>query len=341
MRWIGFVCCGLALLGAPLRADGWRVRAEPVYAGQYAAVGDPSVIRAAGAGYLMYHHCLDVERAPQGAEICLARSPDGLHWRPAQTAEASALVRGRVLRSSAAQGWDAAHETPFALRVPGAIRLYVLGYQGASVFSDQASAGLGLVQSPIAGQFPAMGPPILRPSVAADQGGMTSPSVVAAPGGRVLYYTGWSCAMDRKDCAARVRLSLMAVRLDAKGLPKGRPRVVRVDPVPEWAQGGTSESTVILGPDGRYYLFFSALAGALAQRIGMGVAGNPFGPFAIEPEPIVEPNAPWNAGGVLAPDVMIVDGKVRLWFHGFETDAKGQITAARIGYAEHDWPVLP
>ena len=44
-------------------------------------------------------------------------------------------------------------------------------------------------------------------------------------------------------------------------------------------------------------------------------------------------------GGVLAPSVLIEDGWVRLWFHGFETDAAGAIIKARIGYAAHVWPL--
>ena len=56
---------GLASSGQ-IRADtGWTVTAKPVSSGQYAAVGDPSVIRANGR-YIMFHHCLDVERDPQG-----------------------------------------------------------------------------------------------------------------------------------------------------------------------------------------------------------------------------------------------------------------------------------
>lgn len=71
------------------------------------------MIRANGR-YLMFHHCLDVERDPQGGEVCLAQSTDGQSWSYAKTANASRLVKGRLLHARIG-GWDEAHETPFAL----------------------------------------------------------------------------------------------------------------------------------------------------------------------------------------------------------------------------------
>ncbi len=288
----------------------------------------------------MFHNCLDVLRNPQGGEICLALSVDGLDWHYAWTAESVRLVRGRLLRARIGH-WDEAHETPFAVRVKAGIRLYVLGYHGGSVFSDQASSAIGMVESADPVQFPAMAAPVLRPSVPGDQGGVTSPSVVQTDQGAVLHYTGWSCSMNEPGCASHVKLSLMAVSLDKAGKPAGSPQIVLGDPGVVWAQGGTAEATVIRGPDRRYYLFFSTLPGALVQRIGIGVAPGPFGPFTVAPGPIIEPRGTWDNGGVLTPDVRIEGGRVRLWFHGFETDAAAQIVKARIGYAEHPWPLLP
>ena len=63
--WIFRAAALLVVIGtAPLLAEGWVVRPDPVFAGQYGAVGDPSVIRAADGTYLMFHNCLDVLRNP-------------------------------------------------------------------------------------------------------------------------------------------------------------------------------------------------------------------------------------------------------------------------------------
>ena len=336
----------IAMMATQAVAEGWTVTPEPVFAGQFSAVGDPSVIRLADGSYLMFHHCIDIQRDPQGGEICLARSTDGLDWRYARTAESSWLVRSRLLRATIG-GWDEAHETPFAVQAGDQIRLYVLGYKGAGVFVDPPSAGIGMMQSADPLAFPAMGPPVLTPSVPGDAGGITSPSVAQTDQGQVLYYTGWSCSMAEPDCPARETLTLMAVPLDPQGRPHGQPQAVLGDPGVPWAHGGVSEATVLRGPDGRFYLFFSSLPGAgseIAQVIGLGVADDPFGPFTIWPDPIITPddiNGVWGNGGVLAPDVIIENDRVRVWFHAFELDADQQIAKARIGYAEHPWPVLP
>ncbi len=68
----------IAMIATLAVAEGWTVAPEPVYAGQFSAVGDPSVIRLADGSYLMFHHCIDIQRDPQGGEICQARSTDGL-----------------------------------------------------------------------------------------------------------------------------------------------------------------------------------------------------------------------------------------------------------------------
>ena len=339
--WLTLIMC--ASTG---KADSWTITPDPVYSGQYSAVGDPSVIRLADGSYLMFHHCIDVLRDPQGGEICLARSADGVQWRYARTENSAWFVRSRLLLATIG-GWNEAHETPFAVQVGDMIRLYVLGYKGAGVFSDPLSAGIGLVQSRDPLAFPAMGPPILTPFVPGDAGGITSPSVVQTPGGAVLYYTGWSCSMADPACPPVEKLTLMAVRLNGAGLPDGVPQPVLADPGVPWAHGGVSEAVVVLGPDGRYYLFLSTLPGPgvdAAQSIGLGVSADPFGPFSIAPDPIIRPQdvaGDWAAGGVLAPDVLIEGTRVRMWFHGFELDAQGQIAKARIGYAEHAWPIWP
>ena len=341
---------GMVLTAGAAQAEGagWQVSPGPVWEGQYAAVGDPSVVHV-GADYLMFHHCIDVQRQPQGAEICLARSADGLRWRHARTALSSWFGRGRLLQAQIG-GWDEAHETPFAQVIDGMFRLYVLGYKGAGFFVDPPSAGIGLVSSADPLKFGPMPPPVLVPSVPGDRGGITSPSVARTPQGDVLYYTGWACSMADPACltgAVAQQLSLMAVPLDSQGLPQGEPRAVVADPGLAWTNGGVSEAQVVAGPDGRFYLFFSSLSGPAdipdaLQRIGVAVADDPFGPFQFAAAPLIEPGdvaGAWASGGVLAPSVLIEDGRVRLWFHAFETDSAGAIIKARVGYAEHPWPL--
>ena len=327
---------------------GWVTMVAPVYSGQYPLVGDPSVLRDETGTYAMYHHCIDVERTPQGGEICLVTSTDGLNWASAATPEGSALVEGRVLRASAAT-WHEAHETPFARRVNGLTSLFFIGYRSASFFGAPPSA-IGMVESADGLSFSAIGasPSIASVETAPDAFGMTSPSVVRLDNGTLaLYYTGWCAApFDCPRGADPARLSLMAVTSVNGATWTRRAAVLVSDPGLGWTNGGISESEVVRGPDNRFYLFFSSLAGAAGspfevQRIGVAVADNPFGPFVFAPDPIVtwESTGAWANGGVLAPSVLFEGSRVRMWFHAFERDAAGMDVAIRIGYAEAAWPL--
>lgn len=337
----------VAATGETLTArSGWTVRAAPVFTGPLSVVGDPSVIRTP-QGFAMYHHCLDVMREPQGGEVCLALSGDGVTWTSPETALGSRYVPGQLL---APGDWDQAHETPFAVPVAGEVWLYVLGYQGVGFRADPKSAAIGWARSTDGVTFSPL-VPLVTPSVPQDAAGMTSPSAIAdSEGGVILYYSGWGCPDDLARCmdgTAPWGLSLLAVRQGSDGRLSGPPRVVVGDPGLTWAPGGIAEAEVIRAPDGRIHLFFTTLTGPrgtelAVQRIGRAVARDPFGPFVFAPEPILTPAdlpGTWAGGGVLAPSVVIGGGKIRLWFHGFEVDGSGAITAGRIGLAEHPWPL--
>lgn len=338
-----------ALLAAgPALAD-WTVHPDPVFEGAYADAGDPSVIRQADGTYLMVHHCLDVERKPQGGAVCLAQSADGLAWKAARTGEGSFWVPGRLLTAGAGEaGWDQAHETPFALAAGEGLRLYLVGYPGAGFFADSPSSAIGLSEG---ARLEGLPPPvrILSGTGPHDRGGVTSPSVAAGPNGATLYYTGWSCAPSAPGCLDTLRLTLMAAPLGPDGRPVAAPVPVLGDPGLAWTNGGVSEAEVTVGPDGRSYLFFSSLPGPKGtpdalQRIGVAIAQDPLGPFRPLADPIVTPasvDGGWAGGGVLAPTVLFEEGRVRLWFHAFETGADGAIAKVRIGYAEHPWPIVP
>ncbi len=348
------VIAALLALWPGVASAEWHVTPAPVWEGQYTAVGDPSIVRQSDGTYQMFHHCLDVLRDPQGSEICLALSDDGLNWRHARTPESAWLVRGRALRARIGD-WDEAHETPAAKRGPdGTVWLYVLGYRGAGVFDEPHNAGIGLVKGDDDLRFSWMGDPILRPSVPEDTGGLTSPTLAQTPEGTVMLYTGWACSMADPTCLPRQKLTLMAVPLGRDGLPDGTPRPVLGDPGPAWANGGTSEAGILRGPDGMFYLAFSSLPGPrdgpyFAQRIGLARAASPFGPWEVAPDPILTPEVvgqAWGdpaltAGGVLAPDLAFENGQVRMWFHAFALDEAGGIAAARIGHAVADWPIWP
>jgi beta-xylosidase len=103
----------------------------------------------------------------------------------------------------------------------------------------------------------------------------------------------------------------------------------------EWMKDGAAEADLIQGPDGAFYMFFTGMQDE--QRvIGVARGASPFGPWEINPDPIVRPTpGSFDEAGVLAPEVIIEQGKARMWYLAF---AAGEFPF--IGYAESVWPLF-
>ena len=100
------------------------------------------------------------------------------------------------------------------------------------------------------------------------------------------------------------------------------------------AKDGAAESDMVLGPDGYYYLFMSLMYGENGHEIGVARSRTPFGPWDVNPEPIIRKTlGAFDSIGPIAPTVVIGRDKVRMWFHGFGG------TNIDIGYAEAPWPL--
>ena len=53
-----------------------------------------------------------------------------------------------------------------------------------------------------------------------------------------------------------------------------------------WMSDGVAEPSMVQGPDGKWYLFFTGLHGD-ERAIGIAVAADPLGPWDVEPQPII------------------------------------------------------
>jgi hypothetical protein len=120
--------------------------------------------------------------------------------------------------------------------------------------------------------------------------------------------------------------------------PDGRTWTKRDDPVllaePDiaWMSEGVAEPALIAEEDGTYTLLFTGLQGE-GRVLGMARGESPFGPWTVNPEPILTPTLDsHDEAGVLAPHVLIEDGIARMWY--LALDDEGYIT---LGYAEADW----
>lgn len=310
-------------------ASGWSAWAKtvkPVFAGPYSLIGDPSVVRD-GELLRMVYNCYDPMRH-QGA-VCEALSTDGNSWINAPLNDG---IAGRVIQSRPGE-WDDTHETPLVFRRGGETLLYFAGYVNNGGFANSYPAFLGLAVSSDSLHFSRYGSdPVLKPTPGGyDNDALFSPSIVEYDGQLVMIYTGLCWNNCPKGTGAFL---LAATSNDGRNWTKVSSPVISKSDLP-FAKDGAAEADMVKGPDGYYYLFMTLLRGAASHDIGVARSATPFGPWDINPLPIVSGiSNEFDGAGAVAPSVLIENGRVRMWFHGFGTDK-----TIRIGYAEAAWPL--
>jgi predicted GH43/DUF377 family glycosyl hydrolase len=300
----------------------WTVSDTAVFSGQFPLVGDPSVIHE-GSSYRMYYTGFDPYRDPQGPEICEAISSDGIHWT---NLNAKDSVQGRVLFTNS-NGWSNAHETCFLLHSNNDYKLYFTRYEDTgSGFFGATEISLGLATSSDGLHFTQVADTAILKSSPHfyDRSALSSPSITKYRDSLFMMYTGF-----RYDTTIVTQL-LYTTSKDGVHWKKGLKPAIKSNEAP-WAENGVAGSEIILGPDNFYYLFMTSVKEP--HIIGVARSLTPKGPWDINPVPIVKADKLFSSKGAVAPCVLIEDGKVRLWYHGFAD------STIRIGYAEATWPL--
>lgn len=303
----------------------WTKRLDPVYSGRYSLVGDPSVMHD-GDIYRMFYNCYDPKR--KGGAVCEATSKDGFDWHNVAT---DMSPPGRVIMTRPGQ-WDDTHETPLAIKYRGEYLLYFSGYRNKGGFFKSFPAYLGLAVSRDGVHFERVGDePIMKGTPGGyDSDAVFSPSIVEYDGKLVMLYTGYCFDTCKKEPGVYL---MAATSTDGRNWVKREQPVLSKADFPQ-TKDGAAEADIVKGPDGDYYLFMSLLF-AKGHDIGVARASSPFGPWQIAPEPIVRGTpGHFDDKGPIAPSVIIEDGKVRMWYHGFS-----KRNTIEIGYAQAPWPM--
>ncbi len=301
----------------------WTVNEQPIFTGQFPLVGDPSIIKD-GDIYRMYYTGFDAYRTPQGPEICQATSLDGLTWTNVPIRD---KIAGRMLFADS-NPWSDAHETCFALKHNDSYYLYFIGYQDKGGFFNSSPIGLGLAVSQDGETFVApMNNPIMESTPSGfDRDAFSSPSITQFQDSLLMIYTGYCYS----DCGSGVSQLLAATSIDGVEWEKREKPIIEASEIP-WASRGVAESEIVQGPDRSYYLFMTSINEP--HVIGVAKSNSPFGPWEVNPEPVVKASQSFSNLGALAPSVLIEGNKVRLWYSGFSKDM------IQIGYAETSWPL--
>jgi predicted GH43/DUF377 family glycosyl hydrolase len=309
----------------------WVKHDEPLYSGQFFVASDPVVLDE-GDFYRMFYSCMDFLRESPRVLLCQATSPDGLHWEPIAT---DGLIEGLVLRGREGE-WDEDLEGAYVIRIEDEYLLYYSGYRDEGGYPAKGfPAALALAISTDGVNFErAQSEPILSPTSGwYDNDAVYSEVVFEYEGQYVMIYVGHCYT----HCDYGVGTTLLAATS-----PDGRLWTKRTEPVllamPDdvaWTRDGVAEPGIVIEPDGGVTLFFTGVRDA-DRWIGMARGSSPFGPWEVNPEPILKPTpGSFDEGGVLAPHVLIEEGLARMWYLGVQPVEAGEYY--HVGYAEAEW----
>lgn len=333
----------------------WERHADARYRGQIfdgnSLASDPTVIRD-GDLFRLYYTCLT---SASSGGFCHATSEDGITWR-----RGPSLVAGieGVAIDRDATSWDQNVETASAiLRGPGRYELYYSGYLDLDANGDRPPAALGVATSTTGTSFVRSGTaPILSPtSHGRDGSDIFSADVFEYEGSLHAIYVGWCVPGYHQEtmCEHGPAVVLLGADQAADGtwVKRDEPVLVPMPASLPVTGEGVAEPDLVEGPDGLFYLFFTAALGASEPRVTLlGRSASPWGPFEIRPEPLVAPVAgSFDACGVFAPSVLVDGDVVRMWYLAIDDCAGacpscnfemcGCDTTFSIGYATSSWPL--
>lgn len=299
---------------------------KPIYTSPLDLAADPSVLKVADTLFL-YFSAADYE-------IGIVYSLDnGLTWNvpDGNTNEDYGAIRSRP------DEWDQTLETIDVMQVGGVYYMYYTGYRENE--SDNAHVenyeiglavstnGIDFTRHPSSQEGPVLARDISDMN-SFDRHAMTSPAVQYVDGQFYMTYTGWNVAQDWTGPNAGFRI-MGATSSDGVVWTKHSTPLIESSEI-TYSPDINESSLIYSEQDNTWYIPFST-----DMSIGIARSSTFQGPYEVYEEAIIKPNDTW-AGEVTAPDGIIDDGKMRLWYHGVETPSYWPWV---IGYSEADFPL--
>lgn len=342
----------------------WTKNENPNWLGQTFEPGesfgaDPSVFKENGI-YHLFHTCYSAEPLSPiniSSSVCHATSSDGVNW--SFVTNGDGFFPGVVFRGRAGE-WDEEIETAHVIKENGIYHMYYMGYRRLSN-GTRPPSGIGHATSSDGILFTrsSLAPVMNATPSGPDSDDLVSPITFLVDGVLKMIYVGY-CVDGFHDGLPCPSPAIQIVGATRSLPPAGgqnwikHPEVV-LGPRPDiaWMKHGVAEPEILKGPDDYYYLFATGgLADDEPRVTGIARSKNPFGPWDINPEPIVKPSGKvgaFDACGTFAPAVVLDQSLVKMWYLGLD-DCRGQCTSCNfascgcegrwaIGYAEATWPL--
>ena len=302
---------------------------SPVYESPSSLAADPSILRE---GEKLYMYYSTEENSPEERIFGVVISEDnGKTWN----APDGNNQRDYPALYSQPNGWDNTLETVDVLKVGDEFWMYYSGYrEGEEDNAHVANYEIGLAISTNGIDFNRHPQSVAQPIIARnitnentdDRHALTSPGVVYEEGKFYMIYAGWNVTDDWKGPNAGIRIMAATsddgVNWEKVGTPLIQPSEVTYNP-------DINEATLLKTSD-YWYVPFST-----GSSIGLARSSTFIGTYEIYSEPIATSNLlPW-ATEVTAPDGLIEDGKMKLWYHGVSEPVFWPWV---IGYSEANHP---
>lgn len=298
----------------------------PVFESPINLAADPSVLRI-GDSLMMYYTAEDFKI---GIAISI---DDGVSWNSpdGDNTKDYAALEGNP------DGWDRTLETIDVIKVNNEYWMYYTGYieGGDDNGGELSNYEIGLAISEDGINFTrhpqSVENAILSRDVSNentdDRHAMTSPGVVYEGGIFYMIYAGWNITDNWTGPNAGIRI-LGATSSDGIDWIKSENPLIL--PTDVTYNNDINEASLIKSEDGFWYIPFST-----GSSIGIARSVTFEGPYDIYPTEIVTPQYNWDSE-VTAPDGIIENGKIRLWYHGVRAPLYWPWV---IGYSEADYPM--
>jgi len=300
---------------------------NPVWEGALTAA-DPDVIRD-GDTLRMYYSSLVID-GNEKLILAGAKSVDGKNWIPSdnnQTGKESIALDANPGK------WDNHLEANSVILDGEEVKMFYCGYEvEADVAGTIVAQGqIGLATSSDKEHFVRQSSePILALGATntKDANALFSPTIIKEGNTYYMLYVGYCI----ENCSPAFIGILGATSPDGINWTKlPNPILTGAEKNLSWAEV-IKEPDIVKGPDGLFYLFISG-----DHSIGVARSENILGPYEVYPEPIIQATLGWEGSDVIAPSVIIENGKVRVWYMGVKVD--GSSADFAIGYAESDFPM--